>query len=148
MASTTLIDENGHFITIEAPDDALSGDAKEDEHHDFLVDHWMDVAAASYYGFKRYGIGIVVVSAGDPMEASIDTPFDARKLLYRPDRGAWNSGPEDVTSDWARDKMQTYDPNSEAIVVMADDDGSVRSYTVQGDPDPATCFELVRSRNN
>lgn len=153
MPSTTLIDENGHFVTIDFPDDALTGDPKEEEHHNFLVDHWMDVAAASYYGFKRYGIGVVVIAEGDPMQGSgMDHPFDARKLLYRPDTaGGWAGGAgsdDDVVSDWAEQKMQTYDPNADAIVVMADEDGSVRSYVVNGDPTPARCFELVRARNN
>jgi len=150
MRSTTLIDENGHFITVEMPDNGLAGDRKEEEHHDFLVDHWMDVAAASYYGFKRYGIGVVVIAEGDPMESHVDHPFDARKMLYRADRaGGWSKADaDDVVSEWAKGKMQTYDPNGNAIVVMADDDGSVRSYLVTGDPNPETCFELVRARNN
>lgn len=150
MPSTTLIDENGHFITIERPEDALDGDAKAEAHNDFLVEHWMDVAAASYYGFKRYGIGVVVIAQGDPMESGIDHPFDARKMLYRPDAaGGWGrQNPDDMVSEWASKKVQTYDPNEDAIVVMADEDGSVRSYVVNGDPDPATCFELVRARNN
>jgi len=150
MPSTTLIDENGHFITIERPDDALDGDAKAEAHNDFLVDHWMDVAAASFYGFKRYGIGVVVIAQGDPMDSRVDHPFEARKMLYRPDSaGGWGrSDPDDVLSDWASQKMQTYDPNVDAIVVMADEDGSVRSYVVKGDPDPETCFDLVRARNN
>jgi len=150
MPSTTLIDENGHFITIERPDDALDEDAKAEAHNDFLVDHWMDVAAASFYGFKRYGIGVVVIAQGDPMNSSVDHPFDARKMLYRADSaGGWGrQDPDDLVSDWASEKMQTYDPNTDAIVVMADGDGSVRSYMVNGDPDPETCFELVRARNN
>jgi hypothetical protein len=84
--------------------------------------------------------------------SGMDHPFDARKLLYRPDTaGGWAGGgrsDDDVVSDWAERKMQTYDPNADAIVVMADEDGSVRSYVVNGDPAPARCFELVRARNN
>jgi hypothetical protein len=150
MRSTTLIDENGHFVTIKAPDDLPEGDARESDHHDFLVDHWMDVAAASFYGFKRYGIGAVVVAEGDPAEAPIDHPFGSRKLLYSRDQGAWlqERTADGLPEQWLDERMQTYDPNAEAVVIMHDGDGSVRVYAVEGDPNPETCFELVRGRNN
>jgi hypothetical protein len=150
MRSTSLIDENGHFVTIKAPQDAPEGDPKESDHHDFLVDHWMDVAAASFFGFKKYGIGAVVVAQGDPAEAPVAHPFGSRKLLYSPAEGPWLNGHTDegLPHDWLDERMQSYDPNSEAVVIIADDDGSLRSYTIEGDPKPKTCFELVRSRNN
>lgn len=150
MRSTTLIDANGNFVTIKAPDAMPEGDAKESEHHDFLTDHWMDVAAASFYGFKRYGIGAVVVAEGDPAEATIDHPFGARKLLYSRDQGPWlqHASADGLPEDWLDERMQTYDPNASAVVIMNDGDGAIRVYVVNGDPDPQTCFELVRSRNN
>jgi hypothetical protein len=150
MRSTSLIDENGHFITIKAPQDAPEGDRKESEHHDLLVDHWMDVAAASYFGFKKYGIGAVIVSEGDPASAPIAHPFGSRRLLYAPADGPWldEQTDEGLPQDWLDARMQSYDPNAEAVVILVDDDGSLRAYTVEGDPAPETCFELVRSRNN
>jgi len=150
MRRTSLINADGRFVTIRAPETFPEGDAKEAEHHDFLGDHWMDVAAASYYGFKRYGIGAVVVADGDPAEAPIDHPFGARRLLYSPDGGRWlQDRPDDqLPVQWLDDRMQSYDPNAEAIVLMADTDGSVRTYAVESDPDPGTCFQLVRSRSN
>jgi hypothetical protein len=151
MRSTTLVDANGHFVTIQAPETQPEADAVETDHHDFLSEHWMDVAAASYFGFKKYGIGAVVVAQGDPAAQSLDLPFDTRELYYsRDDRGPWlhvrTSG--DQLEDWLDERMQTYDPNAEAVVIMHDHDGSVRVYTVEGDPEPGTCFELVRARSN
>ena len=150
MRRTTLIDENGHFVTIKAPTDMPEGDRLKSNHHDFLVDHWMDVAAASFYGFKRYGIGAVVVAEGDPADAPIDHPFGSRTLLYSRDQGAWlqERTADGLPEDWLDERMQTYDPNAEAVVIMHDGDGSVRVYAVEGDPKPETCFELVRGRNN
>jgi hypothetical protein len=152
MRSTTLIDENGHFVTIKAPEALPEGDAVETDHHDFLVEHWMDVAAASYFGFRKYGIGAVVVAQGDPAATTeLDLPFETRELFYsRDDRGPWLhvQTSENLLEDWLDERMQTYDPNAEAVVILHDHDGSVRVYTVEGDPDPQTCFELVRARNN
>ena len=39
MRSTTLIDQNGHLVTVKAPEDQPANDPKEDTHHDFLTDH-------------------------------------------------------------------------------------------------------------
>jgi hypothetical protein len=152
MRSTTLIDKNGNLITVGAPEDQPTNDPKEDAHHDFLIDHWMDVAAASYLGFKRHGIGAVVVEERDPATGRLDDMLSTHNLMYSPDAtwtGGWLKQQEErLPSQWLDTRFQSYDPNESAIVVMADGDGSYRAYTVEGTPAPPRAFELVQARSN
>lgn len=149
MHSTTLIAPNGHMVTVKAPDEQPTNDPKEDTHHDFLTEHWMDVAAASYLGFKRHGIGTVVVSERDPATGRLDDVLKTHNLMYSPADGGWlNQQEERLPSQWLDTRFQSYDPNETAIVVLADGDGSLRTYTVQGTPAPPRAFELVQARSN
>jgi hypothetical protein len=151
MHRTTLIDENGHLVTVKAPEEQPTNDPKTDTHHDFLTDHWMDVAAASYLGFKRHGIGAVVVTQRDPAASPIHEHIGTHKLLYSPDgvRSGWLTHNEDrLPADWLDTRFQSYDPNESAIVVMADEDGSLRVYAVDGTPAPPRSYELVQARQN
>lgn len=149
MRRTTLIDENGHLVTVKAPDDQPINDPKEDAHHGFLTDHWMDVAAASYLGFKRHGIGTVVVTQRDPAASPIHESIGTRKLLYSPADGGWLKQQEErLPAEWLDTRFQSYAPNESALVVMADDDGSLRVYAVSGTPAPPRSYELVQARQN
>jgi hypothetical protein len=149
MRSTTLIDENGHLITVKAPEDQPANDPKEDTHHDFLTDHWMDVAAASYLGFKRHGIGTVVVAERDPASGRLDDMMSTHNLMYSPADGGWLKHQEErLPAQWLDTRFQSYDPNDTAVVVMADGDGSFRTYTVEGTPAPPRAYELVNARQN
>jgi len=149
MRSTTLIDANGHVVTIKAPDDQPTNDPKEDTHHDFLTDHWMDVAAASYLGFKRHGIGAVVVSQRDRANSAVHESIGTHKLLYSPAERSWIAGQDErLPRQWLDTRFQSYDPNETAVVVRADPDGSTRVYAVEGTPAPPRCYELVNARKN
>lgn len=149
MRRTTLIDEHGHLVTVKAPDDQPTNDPKEDAHHDFLTEYWMDVAAASYLGFKRQGIGTVVATERDPAASPIHESLGTRKLLYSPADGGWLKQQEDrLPAEWLETRFQAYDPNEAAIIVMADGDGSLRVYAVDGSPAPPPSFELVQARQN
>lgn len=149
MRRTTRIDENGHLVTVKAPEEQLANDPKEDTHHDFLTNHWMDVAAASYFGFKRHGIGTVVVTERDQATGRLDEVLKTHNLMYSPADGGWLKEQEErLPAQWLDTRFQSYDPNESAIVVVADRDGSMRAYVVNGTPAPPRCFELVRARSN
>jgi len=149
MRRTTLIDENGHLVTVKAPEDQPINDPKEDTHHDFLTDHWMDVAAASFLGFKRHGIGTVVVTQRDPAASPIHESIGTHKLLYSPASGGWlKHNEERLPDEWLDTRFQSYNPNESAIVIMADEDGSLRVYAVDGTPAPPRSYELVQARQN
>lgn len=151
MRSTTLLDQNGHLVTLKAPDEQPANDPKEDTHHDFLTDHWMDVAAASYLGFTRHGIGTVVVTERDQASGRLHDLMSTHNLMYGPDgvRDGWLEQQRDrLPAQWLDTRFQSYDPNESAVVVMADGDGSLRVYVAQGTPAPPRAFELVQARSN
>lgn len=149
MRRTTLIAENGQLVTVKAPDDQPANDPKEDLHHDFLADHWMDVAAASYLGVQRHGVGTVVASERDPAASPIHESLGPRKLLYSAAEGEWFKQQEErLPVEWLDTRFQSYDPNESALVVMADRDGSLRVYAVEGTPTPPRSYELVEARQN
>mgnify|MGYP006919944302 FL=1 len=149
MRRTTLIDENGHLVTVKAPDEQPTNDPKEDAHHDFLTDHWMDVAAASYLGFKRHGIGTVVVTQRDPASSPIHESIGTHKLLYSAASGGWLKNHEErLPTEWLDTRFQSYNPNESAVVIMSGDDGSLRVYAVEGTPAPPRSYELVQARQN
>lgn len=149
MRRTTLIDQNGHLVTVKAPNDQLGDDRKEETHHNFLTDRWMDVAAAAYLGFTRHGIGTVVVAERDPAVGRVDDLVSTHNLLYSPADGDWLKQQEDRLPDqWLDTRFQSYDPNESALVVMADGDGTLRGYAVDGTPRPPRAYEVVRARQN
>ena len=149
MRSTTLLDKSGHLITIKAPDDQPANDPKEDTHHDFLTDHWMDVAAASYLGFKRHGIGTVVVTERDPATGRLDDVIKTHNLMYSPADGGWLKQQEDrLPGPWLDTRFQSYDPNESAIVILVDGDGSIRVYELEGTPSPPRAYDVVEARKN
>lgn len=149
MQRTTLIDANGHLVTVMWPDGQPTNDPKEDAHHDFLAENWMDVAAASYLGFKRHGIGTVVITERDPVDSPVHESIGTHNLLYSPAEGGWlTQQAERLPIEWLDTRFQSYDPNESAVVVMADGDGSLRVYAVEGTPAPPRAYELVRARQN
>jgi len=149
MRSTTLLDKSGHLVTIKAPDDQPANDPKEDTHHDFLTDHWMDVAAASYLGFKRHGIGTVVVTERDPATGRLDDVIKTHNLMYSPADGGWLKQQEDrLPGPWLDTRFQSYDPNESAIAILVDGDGSIRVYELEGTPSPPRAYEVVEARKN
>lgn len=149
MRSTTLLATNGHLVTIKSPDDQPTNDPKEDTHHDFLADHWMDVAAASYLGFRRHGIGTVVVTERDPATGRLDDLVKTHNLMYSPADGGWLKQQEErLPAQWLDTRFQSYDPNESAVVILADSDGSIRVYELQGTPPPPKAYELVEAHKN
>ncbi len=149
MHTTTLIDQNGHLISVKAPDDQPTNDPKEDRHHDFLTEHWMDVAAASYLGFKRHGIGTVIITERDQASGRLGDVIKTHNLMYSPADGGWLKQQEErLPIQWIDTRFQSYDPNESAVVVVADEDGSLRVYAVEGTPAPPRAYELVEARSN
>lgn len=109
----------------------------------------MDAAAASYLGFKRHGIGSVVVTERDPASGRVDDMMKTHNLMYSPADGGWLKQQEEHLPDqWLDTRFQSYDPNESAIIVMADGDGSLRVYAANGTPAPPRAYELVQARSN
>lgn len=146
--TTTLIDKDDNEFVVRTPRDGTDGAADEEAHHKLIVGHWQDIAAASYLGFKRYGIGAVIVQERDTRADEVQHDFEAHSLSYAPANSNWilerSDGP---TGQWLDDQFQTYDPNDTALVLFTED-GTVYAYAVDGTPDPPYAFRLSRAQYN
>jgi hypothetical protein len=145
---TTLIDEDDNEFVVRTPRDDDGGAVDEPAHHKLIVGHWQDIAAASYLGFKRYGIGAVIVQERDSRADDVQHDFEAHSLSYAPANSNWiverSDGP---SGQWLDDQFQSYDPNDTALVLFTEN-GTVYAYAVDGTPDPPYAFKLSRAQYN
>lgn len=149
--TTQFIDEDENTYLIHAPQYGPGADPAEEKHHQFIVDHWADLAAAGFLGFKRFGIGTVVIRARDS-KADVDHDFQAHTISYVPTGSSWMHKHEaEAPTEWLEDQLQSYDPNASAIVLFANGtarDEAMRAYTVEGTPPPPRAFALSRAQYN
>jgi hypothetical protein len=145
--TTTYPADDGGLTTIHAPASAPD-DPRAADHHDLLVTHWAEIAAASYFGFKRLGIGAVVVQPR-ASQSGLET-LETRKLAYCRDNSPWLRRHEDaLPAAWLDDRLQTYDPNTTALVlVTAEGDADPRAYAVEGAPAPPEAFQHAQASRN
>lgn len=142
--TTTFLDDDANLFTVAVPRGSPPGDEEAD--HSFIADHWLDLAAASYMGFKRLGIGAVVVQER-PSQSDV-VGLDAHALGYAPADGAWLDDRDDLPLAWLDQQFQTYDPNAASLLLFVDGIAPVRVYRVEGHPPPPEAFEAARSSMN
>ena len=144
--TTTFVDDAANLFTIAAPE-GVPPDEYEETHRSFIADHWPDLAAASYMGFKRLGIGAVVVQER-PSESDV-ADIDAHSLGYARAEGAWLDQREsDLPTTWLDKQFQTYDPNTASLLLFVEGEGAIRAYRAEGQPPPPEAFENTRSAMN
>lgn len=146
--TTTLVDEDDNEFVVRTPRRTEDPTAEEPAHHKMIVGHWQDIAAASYLGFKRYGIGAVIVQERDSRADDVEHDFEAHSLSYAPANSNWvverSNG---AAGRWLDDQFQTYDPNDTALILFADD-GTLHAYAVEGTPSPPYAFKITRAQYN
>ncbi len=146
--TTTLVDEEGNAFVVHTPRIHEVDRAQESRHHKLIVAHWTDVAAASYLGFKRYGIGAVIVQERDTRAEGVRHDFEAHSLSYAPANSTWIADrSDDALGAWLDDRFQTYDPNDMALVLFPSA-GTLHVYAVEGTPSPPYAFKLARAQYN
>lgn len=144
-----FIDEDQNTFIIRMPPEASQGDDVEDAHHQFIIDHWPDLAAASYLGFKRFGIGFVVVNQRDSQAEDVTHDFDAHTILYASAESDWIQGSTSPASAaWLDEQLQTYDPNVTAVLLFTGEANPLRAYAVDGTPEPPQAFTISRAPYN
>lgn len=146
--TTTLVDEDDNEFVVHTPRGIGDGSVDERAHHKLIVGHWQDIAAASHLGFKRYGIGAVIVQERDSRADEVDHDFEAHSLSYAPANSNWvverSDGP---IGSWLDDQFQSYDPD-ETVLVLFPENGTVHAYAVEGTPSPSYAFKLTRAQYN
>lgn len=149
--TTTYPAGDGDLTTIHAPE-TTPNDALAAAHHDLLVEHWTEIAAASYFGFKRFGIGAVVIQ---PREGQSDAhAFDTHRLAYCRDSSPWLRQQKDaLPADWLDDQLQSYDPNTTVLVLITTENSGgdapeARVYAAEATPAPPEAFQIARASQN
>ena len=146
--TTTLVDEEGNEFVIQTPRASEMDRPEERSHHKLIVAHWTDVAAAAYLGFKRYGIGAVIVQERDSRAEGVQHDFEAHSLSYAPANSGWIVERSDTPAGkWLDDRFQSYDPNDTALILFPEG-GTLHAYAVDGTPSPPHAFKLARAQYN
>jgi len=146
---TTTYTDDGHLITIHMAKSVSTRDDIERAHHQFIVDHWTSLAAASFQGFKTYGAGAIIVKERSDDAADADHPFPTYQVWFATHLNDWLTAALDTAvAQWLDDQLQTYDPNEAGLYVFFDETLGARPYLVEGTPTPPTAFKASRAAFN
>ncbi len=148
MASrtTTFIDDDAQIFTVRAPAHIPEAPVESD-HHDFMADHWVDLAAASYMGFQKLGIGLVVVQERPSVDDAVQ--MEAHTLGYAQADGIWmkqRSG--QLPMEWVDTQLQSYDPNESVLALFVESEDAIRAYAISAQPNPPDALREARAPLN
>ena len=134
------------FLTIDSPLDDL--DAAAEDQHDFLVNHWTELAAAAYQGFRKVGLGVIVIADEDRGDVE-DRPFSTMRVRFAPHGNPWliHALPKDLHG-WLEDQFQSYDTDTSALFVFTGPGDQVRGYCAEGSPPPPDAYKQARAHLN
>ena len=114
----------------------------------FVREAWVTLAAAAFEGWRRYGVGTLVVEPA-ALDRGAFGPAVAPHLLYATGDAPWAFlSRRTPAGAWADDACQTYDPRTTALLVFTADGEAPRFYRVSGTPGPRAAFERVRALRN
>ena len=136
-------------IEIASCPDGPRGDAVEEGQHRFIVDQWDRLGAAAYEGFRRFGVGAVVLQEDAERESPVEHPFAVYNVWYATSGSAWMR--DRLKSDraaWAEAQFETYDPREAGVLMFLREGEAARTYLVVATPTPPEAFERMRALLN
>ncbi|MGB3544438.1 hypothetical protein [Rubrivirga sp.] len=116
-------------------------------HQTFLSDHWAELSAAAYEGYRRHGAGAVVLWRSDPPRRFRPRPFEPERLFYTTQIHNLPGTTEADFEGWEAHQLETYDPEAEGLVVFVEG-GGVVGYRVAGQPPPPIALAASKARHN
>ncbi|PSQ80561.1 MAG: hypothetical protein BRD46_03955 [Bacteroidetes bacterium QS_8_68_15] len=133
--------------------------AEEQAHHRFLTANWPRLAAAAYAGFRRHGIGMVVIEKRPRETPAVIDAFEPHDLAYATGMGMWTQRPPHSSApDWLDEQFQTYEPLEAGLFLFrsgADADRPPdaphrppRPYHAAGTPAPPDALDQARAPFN
>lgn len=136
------------LVAITTPTEARAGDEREAQHHAFIVMHWKKLAAAAYTGFRRHGIGVVVIEPR-ANTSGVDHPFAGHRLSYATGLGLWTqTPPHSAAQKWLAEQFQTYEPLETGLFLFRHSDILPRPYRVEGILTPPEAMRQTRAPLN
>lgn len=121
--------------------------ARAAEHRRFLAEHWAELSAAAFEGYRRHGAGAVVLWREDGPRRFRPRPFEPERLWYTTQIHAIPGTTDDDFDGWEARQLETYDPQAEGLVVFVEG-GGLAGYRVAGDPPPPEALRRSRARLN
>ncbi len=145
---STYIEDDG-VMEILMPPASSASDPVEDEQHQFIRRNWESFAAAAYEGFRRYGVGALVVSENPQGERRVPHPFAAHSVWYATTLEGWTDlGRSEEAVLWWREQTEAYDPREACLFVFLREGEPPRLYRVQGSVRPVEALTRMRSMLN
>jgi hypothetical protein len=141
--TATLATPRG-LVTITAPG---RPSRRADDHRRFLVEHWAELSAAAFEGYRRHGAGAVVLWRAAGPRRFRPRPFEPERLWYTTQIHAIPGTSSDDFDGWEARQLETYDPQAAALVVFVEGD-RVAGYRVAGDPPPPEALRLSQAQSN
>lgn len=146
MYRTTTYTKGPTFIEITALPGLGSEDAVEDAQHRFITDNWASLGAAAYEGFRRFGIGAVIIHEAPPSADVVPHPFVTHQVSYAASFGAWmRTTFEDDASEVLDEEFESYDPRESGLFVFVRDEEPPRVYRVESTLRPQQALERARA---
>lgn len=136
------------LVTITEPERASRRDrTRAEAHRQFLADHWAELSAAAFEGYRRHGAGAVVLWRGEGPRRFRPRPFEPERLWYTTQIHAIPGTTDADFDGWEAHQLETYDPRADALVVFVEGD-RVAGYRVAGDTAPPEALRLSQTRLN
>ncbi|OZC02933.1 hypothetical protein [Rubricoccus marinus] len=145
--STTLATARGLVRVTSAPEPRRAAAKREPAHQTFLADHWDQLAAAAYGGFREHGAGAVVLWRDDKPRFWRPRPFEPERLWFATQAHVIPGASRVDFDGWEAELIETYDPEREAIVVFVEG-GTIAGYLVSGTLPPPEAHVAVGARLN
>ena len=146
---TTTFTSGSDIIEITMPTLPDAGDHVEDQHHQFIADHWQGLAASACEGFRQLGPGAVVVEEPTSPASAVDNPLSAHTVRYATSEGAWLQQTfTEQSRQWLERQFQTYIPSESGLLIFLRTDTRPRLYRVGSTLSPPEALKQVRSKLN
>lgn len=117
------------------------------DHQRFLADHWAELSAAAFEGYRRHGAGAVVLWRKAAARRFRPRPFEPERLWYTTQVHTIPGTTEADFDGWEARQLETYEPHAEALVVFVEG-GGLTGYRVSGVPTPPEALRQSRAGLN
>lgn len=146
-SSVSVATPSGLVTIVSRSDRPRRARARAQAHRDFLIEHWAELSAAAYEGYRRHGAGAVVLWRDQAPRRFRPRPFEPERLSYTTQIHNLPGTTEADFEGWEARQLETYDPESEGLVVFVEGEGVV-GYRVAGQPPPPVALRASNARHN